>query len=466
MQSTMYQLFGCWSKRVLSPIGKLVVIKTLALSKLNHLILGIPNPSIEKINLIQTMFFKFLWNNSNDKVKRNVITQDYKFGGLKMVDLKMFMYSLKATWLRRLANMNNKFSNMVEFTCRPMKDLYKYGNDYIKQQMKRDINPFWKDVLFSYYSLSHAMKITYESQSYSIPLWYNENIKVGGKSVMYRHWLAAGVVFVGDLVNKDGEFYSYREFLNMFNIATNFIEYNGILAAIRHFFQIKNIDYLPRQSYNPPIPMAFSIILKDKKGCKSIYRVLLGKQENPKSLQKWKGDLANFPESQIKNNESIYDLVFKVTKDPKIHWFQFRINHRILGTNYSLKKMNLVAEDTCTFCNNAPETIVHLLWSCDLSNQFWTNLENYIKDLCNLNFQSWNARDILLGNLKLDIVLNIILLHAKLFLYYNKMKKQKPSIEAFKKRLCQVYQVERYRAKKCLKFTEFEAQWEKYKPLV
>ena len=44
---------------MISPIGKLIVIKSLALAKLNHHILSIPNPPTKKINTIQSLFYKF-----------------------------------------------------------------------------------------------------------------------------------------------------------------------------------------------------------------------------------------------------------------------------------------------------------------------------------------------------------------------------------------------------------------------
>ena len=77
------------------------------------------------------MFYKYLWNNANDKIKRSVITQEYKYGGLKMIDLKYFMISLKATWLRRLISLDNndKFTNVVESACPTMKHIHKYSTD-------------------------------------------------------------------------------------------------------------------------------------------------------------------------------------------------------------------------------------------------------------------------------------------------------------------------------------------------
>ena len=111
------------------------------------------------------MFYKFLWNNANDKIKRTVVIQDYEFGGLKMIDIKTFMHSLKCTWLRRLSNMNNKFSHMVESTCPTLKSIYKYSSDYIKMQLHQDLNPFWRDVLYSYLNLSLNINPTNGQQS-------------------------------------------------------------------------------------------------------------------------------------------------------------------------------------------------------------------------------------------------------------------------------------------------------------
>ena len=46
-------LFKCNCKRFLTPVGKIVVIKSFALPTLNHLIMSLPNPSEETIKKIQ-----------------------------------------------------------------------------------------------------------------------------------------------------------------------------------------------------------------------------------------------------------------------------------------------------------------------------------------------------------------------------------------------------------------------------
>jgi hypothetical protein len=55
------------------------------------------------------------------------------------------------------------------------------------------------------------------------------------------------------------------------------------------------------------------------------------------SLQKWQDELRDITEPGFFERNSIY-INYKFTKDPKITWFQVRINHRILGTNDLLKK--------------------------------------------------------------------------------------------------------------------------------
>ena len=61
-----------WSKRDLTPFGKVTVIKTLILSKIVHLLMALPTPSTKTINEINKMFYNFLWNGKPDPIKRSI----------------------------------------------------------------------------------------------------------------------------------------------------------------------------------------------------------------------------------------------------------------------------------------------------------------------------------------------------------------------------------------------------------
>ena len=48
-----------WNKRYLTPLGKVTVIKTFLMSKINHLFTTLPDPKEKFINEINDIFFKF-----------------------------------------------------------------------------------------------------------------------------------------------------------------------------------------------------------------------------------------------------------------------------------------------------------------------------------------------------------------------------------------------------------------------
>ena len=51
---------------------------------------------------IETIFFKFIWNNKSEKVRREDAKLPEKLGGLNVPDVENFWLSFKFSWLRRL----------------------------------------------------------------------------------------------------------------------------------------------------------------------------------------------------------------------------------------------------------------------------------------------------------------------------------------------------------------------------
>ena len=88
-------LIKIWEKRYLTPIGKITIVKTFLMSKLNHLFQSLPTPGQYWLKQLEGMLFKFIWSNMPDKINRQVVTLDKKQGGLQMPDLKLFIKSLK-----------------------------------------------------------------------------------------------------------------------------------------------------------------------------------------------------------------------------------------------------------------------------------------------------------------------------------------------------------------------------------
>ena len=96
------KLLNSWMYRHLTPFGKICVIKSLALSKLSHLVLVIPSLNKQRLKTLNTVLFRFLWNNKPDKVNRKDAVKPVKYGGLGMVEVETFWKALKFSWCRRL----------------------------------------------------------------------------------------------------------------------------------------------------------------------------------------------------------------------------------------------------------------------------------------------------------------------------------------------------------------------------
>ena len=63
------------SKRKLTLIGRVTVIKSLMLSKFAYLFLALPNPPGNLLKKLERMFFKFLWNKGSDRISRRQIVK-------------------------------------------------------------------------------------------------------------------------------------------------------------------------------------------------------------------------------------------------------------------------------------------------------------------------------------------------------------------------------------------------------
>ena len=69
MLSKIDILLKGWNKSCSTPIGKITVIKTLAISKLNHIIMTCPVRRAEYIKQLENKLFASLWSNKSDKFK-------------------------------------------------------------------------------------------------------------------------------------------------------------------------------------------------------------------------------------------------------------------------------------------------------------------------------------------------------------------------------------------------------------
>ena len=68
-------------------------------------------------DLNRTFFSLHFCGTEKETIKRTLIFQSYKAGGLKMVDVKSFLVALKITWLKRILSNDGKITKILRMHC-------------------------------------------------------------------------------------------------------------------------------------------------------------------------------------------------------------------------------------------------------------------------------------------------------------------------------------------------------------
>jgi hypothetical protein len=429
--SKVKSLLKNWSRRILTPIGRIQVIKTMALPILNHLFSSLPDPPHETLTELDELFFNFVWNGKS-KISKKILIKEYTEGGLKMIDIRSFIISLKCTWIRRMVTGNGSWINIAR-TILDVNKLYNCGSHYPENMSNRIHNDFWKDILNCFSSLCKLETTNSKNILYQ-PIFYNPDITIGGKSFYFKSWFDMGIHFVGDLLNNKDSliFYSYEDFCKCYNFCPNYLYFLGVVSAIKKL--IIKVE-TPDTGYTKPfIPFCLKSILTNTKGTKPMYATLKKNEYEPVCLTKWSNTFANLT---CEDQKHLYNMPFAITQDSTLQWLQYRIVHRILGTNSFLHKIKYIDSPACTFCQNECETIEHIFWECKYVNSF-------LKDLlskCTFQEDYLTMPSFILGLHNTNNAINLIFLFIKAFIYNCKMKKNIPTISAVKSYLLFHYNI-------------------------
>ena len=362
------RLLTKWNQRYLTPLGKITVIKTLALSKLNYLFMALPSPSNKTIKALVATFFKFVWNGKPDKVKRNNMVKCYTSGGLNMIDLENFLYASKLTWIRRLHNSRNSpWAQIYKWQINDIERIITLGSKHSELIAKKIQNKFWLEILQYWSLLISKMPVNTPDDALTIPLWSNG--KISKSDLSLPHWYKRGIITPADLIDSQGNFISQATLKSAFGINTNFLEYHRVTTCVKSFYKkLTNTALIHKK---PIYPTQIKILQSSHKGTRVFYNILntnKHKIETPLVYSFWEQALEiRIPESMWKQ---IYRICFRSIKDNSIIWLQYRILHRILGTNEYMFRIKKRVSSQCNICNDFPETILHLFTECRLIKQF------------------------------------------------------------------------------------------------
>ena len=115
----------------------------------------------------------------------------------------------------------------------------------------------------------------------------------------------------------------------------------------------------------------------------------------------------------------VYTLLRIVTIDTSTRIFQYKILNNILYLNNRLYKMTIAASPLCSLCGNDTETILHLFVHCSITQNLWTQMQNWFSSI--LDIPELTSKIAILGKYPCqgatDVLINHIILMFKNFPY-------------------------------------------------
>ena len=317
-----------------------------------------------------------------------------------MLQIEHFITTLKITWLRRQILQQNCTWNILSNI--DLNDVYTRGDNYASIKSEEVKSPFWKDLLNSWKIFCKSAKIhALEDILYS-PLWYNSNLQ-HGQYVYLKDWYNKGIRNVIDLLDTDGNFYLFPQLQEIYNIRGTFLDHASLLRKIPAQWKLKNNENkVLCQALKPNVSRNCYVnyLGKDKKGSRTFYDILIDNNIPTPPSEKWIKELGDIQQDEW----NTYNRIIKDIKETKLKEFQFKINNRILLTKSFLYKINKVDDGMCSFCNQHPETILHLFYYCEKVKTFWTDLKTWLEIKTNIILQL-NVKNLLFSKQAHNVLL-------------------------------------------------------------
>ena len=432
--------------RDLSIEGKIVVFKSLTISKIIHLAL-ITTITIPIINQLEKIQKDFIWNGKPPKIRHKTLCNTYENGGLKNVDIKTKVSSLQCSWMKRLFDENFHDWKVILLSL-----IQKNLGTNFKSHNCIDINKtillkfpiFYQEILLKW-KQNYTFISTTPSIIYSEFLWFNSCIKIDKKPVYVRAISQNNLNFVGQLF-QDGKLKTWE------NIKVEF----G-LQSFQKFKWLQITDAIPKNwkdiikddngnsknlvFYDNHLSKGGLIYGLNKLNSKELYQLQIN--FNPAIPTAQENFNKQFDQSNL-HWKQIYLLGRKTTINTSLRMFQYKMLNNILFLNKKLFIFGLVDNSKCSFCKLNDETVIHIYTNFTIINNLWKELKRYFSPV--FNMPDITPQSAIFGfidnNYENLLLINHILLIFKWYIFKTR-KKEQVNLNSLIKYICKIKNMEK-----------------------
>ena len=322
--------------RTLTVYGKSVVTKTLALSKISHLAMILPNLKDTELKKFENLALRFLWNGKSHKVCKKDSKLLKKEGGLGLIDIRTFWQSLKFSWVRRALNTNafwpniltEGVSNIVGHQLN-VAEIFQLGPKHLDLIGKKMKNRFWSQVFKTIDPVMQGAIVCCPENISLTSIWDNPFVLKNEKPVKKVSYpsLSGKIKTMEDFYSPNtNTLMSKDEFERIHQITLDhqtFVEFNYIVKNARR--RLGLMDTTRDAVYRPSQPLIIAIANSVKKGCNKYYSYIRRKDNINSTVKerevKWHQELGYTLGVRFWN--TAYKLTADIKNDNYMKWIQF-----------------------------------------------------------------------------------------------------------------------------------------------
>ena len=429
-----------WKNRNLSIYGKNIIAKTLLLSKINNVIMVIPNLKKKTLADFESRIYQFIWGGA-DKVRRYDAKICEKNGGLNLPNIYTSIHAFKIAWFRRLFSFDTVWSGILNSLLHDVsprlstENLLEVGDiGWVKIANKISSN-FWKSVFRAPISPSRVFAGQNPESLIFSNIWDSSLLKLNNRSFS-RHFhpsLRYKITYVSDLINPiSGTFFTYDEF-SILKGRPDRVKYDNIISSARALLQHHNIDISSIKIQTPIRPFWLFFFNITPKGCNGWTKLLrLSRSDNIRQREVNWETLLNKRFGPI-YWDNVHKNLCSIKFDNKLKWFQYQLNRGCLKVNAIISKFKNHISDRCTFCGLHKEDIPHLFWNCTKVQDLFTSVSPFFNEL-NITWPPTNMECFLFGDHKSTFLAEkgYAYLQLKHYIWVSRCLQNDLSIVAFK----------------------------------
>ena len=166
--------------------------------------------------------------------------------------------------------------------------------------------------------------------------------------IFCRSWFDKGILTLNNLLDSEFNFLTYEQF--KLRHWTNFWIFYGVINTIPRKY---------KEEGKRTTTAGKQLVHSNLGTVKGIHKIF----EEPTAVL-GKGVTADHISNYFK-------LAFSITKETKLTMFQYKVLHDIVFTKSIVFKRKMTSCDLCYLCQEASQSLVHMLYSCPVVSKFW-----------------------------------------------------------------------------------------------